>query len=209
VYELSARVAIYAQDQNALSSILGRLVPDLYDAHEEHVLSASLSKLSTTAQVAPRASTKSSPPSGRDEYTALYLIHLLLAAYPSQRYFLKRSHDLLRPSSPHYHLVRDVGTYARRNDFWRLCVLVLDASPERSNLIQAMLVLLLNRIRGRIWAVLKAAYMQLVSDSWLCRVLGFASAEALKAFMEDRMKRGEVSLTDGKYVVVRTAKSKT
>ncbi|EJT98429.1 hypothetical protein DACRYDRAFT_90977 [Dacryopinax primogenitus] len=215
VYETSVSVAIYCQEDKALSSIFGRLVPELYDLHEDAELAAAFLYLLTTK---PRGQKLSSPlrqrtPS-RDDYTAVYLLHLLVTGYPSQRDFLLRSKVLLMRTSPHFQLVAATAANIRQGNYWALAQLVLHCLPTRNDLIQRMMVAILAKTRQRTWATLKVAYVQLQLDHrhWLCSALGFEKTTSVQKFMAERVKRGEVMEKEGKeptWTIVKAAKGKT
>ncbi|KZO99360.1 hypothetical protein CALVIDRAFT_561226 [Calocera viscosa TUFC12733] len=192
-YETSARLAVYCQEDKALSSVFGRLVPDLYNAYDEATLTAGLSNLTTSAAPAATVSARQVP-SKRDEFTAVYLLHLLHVAYPSQRDFLPRLKALSGQAPATFRLVAATAAHVRRGSFWALSQLVLHSTQPRSDLIQRMLIVILAKTRSRTWATLKAAYMQVQLDkgNWLCSVLGFEKAASVERFMKERAKLGEV-----------------
>jgi len=212
VYETSARIAVYCQEDKALASVFGRLVPDLYEEHEEASIVTSLSNLKTSSNTTETNGTATRT-SNREEYTAVYLLHLLYTAYPSQREFLSRFKALLPHTSPDFPLLAAASTHVRRGDFWALSQLVLHSQSSRSDLIQRMLVAILARTRLRTWATLHAAYMQLQLDKrgWLRSALGFENSSSVEQFMLERAKQAEVVAKEGNeptWAVNKTAKVK-
>ncbi|KZT57472.1 hypothetical protein CALCODRAFT_483149 [Calocera cornea HHB12733] len=213
-YEMSARLAVYCQEDKALSSVFGHLVPDLYDEADEAMLTTGLLYLTTGTTPAAPNPNGALVTSNRDEFTAVYLLHLLHTAYPSQQDFLSRLKDLSPPTSATFQLVAVTAAYVRRGNFWALSQLVLRPSPIRSDLVQRMLIVILAKTRSRTWATLKAAYMQLQLDrgNWLCSVLGFEKAATVEVFMKERAKQGEVVKKDATvptWTIQKAAKGKS